>query len=132
MAKTDIKPHSIKTAIEQIEQCDFECEAGQLAMNVGWQWLVAAAKVGPEFMPGQGVWFEIEAVAAGLTLKQWVHFYVVGCTMTSDTERRLWTYSLSYDPPAPRHYGTIHFSHVRADRLRLIKPETQEPTNEPS
>lgn len=120
---TDIRPHSIKTAIEQIEKCGFECEAGPLAMNVGWQWLVAAAKVGPEFMPGQGVWFEIEAVAAGRRLKQWVHFYVVGCMMTSNTERRLWTYSLSYDPPGPWHYGTVHFSNVHADRLHLLKPE---------
>lgn len=120
---TDIRPHSIKTAIAQVEKCSFECEAGPLAMNVGWQWLVAAAKVGPEFMPGQGVWFEIEAVAAGCKLKKWVHFYVVGCTMTSDTERRLWTYSLSYDPPAPWHTGTVHFSKVSADKLRLFKPE---------
>lgn len=49
------KHQSIKTAIEQIEKCGFECEAGPLSHNVGWQWLVAAAKVGPEFMPGQAL-----------------------------------------------------------------------------
>ena len=121
---SDLHRHSLKSAIAKIEKCDFECEAGPLANNVGWQWLSAAAKVGPEFMPGQGVWFEVEAAAAGKTLRQWVHFFVVGCAMTSDTERQLWTYSLSYDPPAPWHYGTMHFTNIAADRLRIEKPET--------
>lgn len=113
---------SIATAIEQIEKCDFECEAGPLANNVGWQWLIAAAKVGPEFMPGQGVWFEIEAEAAGKKLTQWVHFFVVGCAMSSGSDRRFWTYSLSWDPPAPYHCGAVHFTGVSADRLRLENP----------
>jgi len=117
------KHWSIATALEQIRSCGFECEAGPLSNNAGWQWLESAAKVGPEFWPGQGVWFEIEAEAAGKKLRQWVHFYVVGCTMTSDTERRLWVYNLSYDPPGPWHYGTTHFIGIAADRLRLEKPE---------
>ena len=117
------KHWSIKTAIEQIESCSFECEAGPLANNVGWRWLIAAAKVGPEFWPGQGVWFEIEAEAAGKILRQWVHFYIVGCRMESGTDDRFWTYSLSYDPPAPWHYGTVHFHGVRGEKLRLEKPE---------
>ena len=121
---TDIRPHSMASAIEQIEKCNFECEAGLLHTNVGWQWLTAAARIGPEFWPGQGVWFEVEAEAAGKKLRQWVHFYIVGCTMTSDTERRLWTYSLSYDPPGPWHYGTVHFQNVAASRLHIEKPET--------
>ena len=122
MTKLDEKHWSIKTAIEQIEKCDFECEGGPLANNVGWKWLIAAAKVGPEFMPGQGVWFKIDATAAGKTFPQWVHFYVVGCALGADTERRYWTYSLSYDPPAPWHYGTVHFSGISGDKLTLEKP----------
>lgn len=121
---SELHRHSLKSAIAQIEKCSFECEAGPLVNSVVWQWLSAAAKVGPEFMPGQGVWFEIEAVGGGKTLRQWVHFYVVGCAMTSDTERRLWTYSLSYDPPAPWHYGTTHFTNIAANKLRIEKPET--------
>jgi hypothetical protein len=117
------KHWSMATALEQIDACGFECEAGPLANNVAYQWLKGAAKVGPEFWPGQGVWFEVTAEAAGRKLAQWVHFYVVGCRMESDTERRLWTYSLSYDPPGPWHYGTTHFTGISAKLLRLEKPE---------
>lgn len=121
----EIKPHSLAGAIEQIAKCDFECEAGPLGLNVAWQWLEAASKVGPEFMPGQGVWFLVEAKAAGKTLTQWVHFYIVGCHMDADTERRYWTYDLSYDPPAPWHYGEVHFRKIAGSKLRVTKPELE-------
>ncbi len=121
--KLPVKHWSMATAIEQIQKCNFECEASGLENNDAWRWLVAAAKVGPEFWPGQGVWFEVEAEAAGKKLTQWVHFYIVACAMSSDTERRYWTYSLSYDPPQPWHYGTVHFKNIRGDKLRLEKPE---------
>ena len=116
------KHWSIKTAIEQIEKCAFECEGGPLSNNVAWTWLKGAAEVGPEFWPGQGVWFQVDAVAAGVTLTQWVHFFIVGCSMGSDMEKRYWTYSLSYDPPQPWHGGKVHFSGIRGDKLRLEKP----------
>ena len=119
----DNKHWSIETALEQIRKCAFECEAGLLANNVAWQWLEAAAKVGPAFWPGQGAWFKVDAVAAGKTLSQWVHFYIVGCQMGSDTERRLWTYDLSYDPPAPWHYGVTHFRGAAESELSLVPPE---------
>lgn len=120
---TPDKHWSIETALDQIRKCDFECEGGPLANNVAWQWLEAAAKVGPEFWPGQGVWFLIDAHAAGKVLTQWVHFYIVGCSMSSDTERRLWLYDLSYDPPGPWHYGTVHFRGISGKKLSLVKPE---------
>ena len=123
MDRLPVKHWSMQTAIEQITKCAFECEGGPLAMNDAWIWLVGAAKIGPEFWPGQGVWFEITAEAAGKKLTQWAHFYIVGCHMDSDTDRRYWVYDLSYDPPAPWHYGTTHFSRVKGDRLRLEKPE---------
>ena len=91
-------------------------------MNDAFIWLKAAAKVGPEFLPGQGVYYEVVADANGVKLQQWVFFYVVGCAMDSGTEDRFWTYSLSYDPPAPYHYGKVHFSGIRADKLRLSAP----------
>lgn len=120
-----VKHWSMETAIAQIQKCAFECEGGPLENNDAWRWLVEASRQGPEFWPGQGVWFEVEATAAGKTLTQWVHFYIVGCRMDSDTERRYWTYSLSYDPPQPWHYGETHFTNIRGDRLRLEKPEAQ-------
>lgn len=118
-----VKHWSMESAIAQIERCDFECEGGPLRNNDAWRWLVGAAKIGPEFWPGQGVWFEVEAEAAGKKLRQWVHFYIVGCSMDSDTDSRFWVYHLSYDPPAPYHYGTTHFANIRGDRLRLDKPD---------
>ena len=120
------KHWSIATALEQIKSCGFECEAGPLENNAAWQWLTKAAEVGPEFWPGQGVWFLVDAKAGGVTLMQWVHFYIVGCKMTSDTERRLWEYSLSYDPPAPWHYGTTHFTGISGRKLFLEKPEASQ------
>lgn len=114
---------TLATAIEQIQSCDFECEAGPLTKNVAWQFIVDAAKIMPKYMPGQGVWFEVTAQAAGKTLAQWVFFYIVGCFMSSDTERRLWNYSLSYDPPAPWHCGKVHFTRISEEKLSLEKPE---------
>lgn len=116
---------SMKSAIEQIEKCSFECEGGPLANNDAWRWLVSSAKVGPEFWPGQGVYFEVTAEVAGLKMAQWGHFYIVAVKLDSGTEDRFWTYALSSDPPQPYHYGKVHFTEVRGDRLRLTKPETE-------
>ena len=121
----DVRPHSLASAIEQIAKCDFECEAGPLANNVGWQWLTAAAKIGPKFWPGQGVWFLVEATAVGKTLTQWVHFYIVGCHMEAGTDDRYWTYDLSYDPPRPYHYGETHFHKISGTKLHITKPEVE-------
>lgn len=127
---TNSKHWSMKSALDQIAYCEFECEGGPLKNNVAWQWLVGAARVGPEFWPGQGVYFEVEAETAGQKLKKWVHFYIVGCHMDSNTDARYWTYDLSNDPPAPWHYGTIHFPRVRGNRLRLSIPEAISPSPE--
>ena len=120
---TTAKHWSIESALGQIRSCGFECEAGPLSNNVAWQWLEDATKCGPQFWPGQGVWFKVDAEAAGVKLSQWMHFYVVGCRMSSDTERRLWLYDLSYDPPGPSHYGTTQFTNVEAEKLSLVQPE---------
>ncbi len=73
------KHWSIETALEQLRKCDYECEGGPLANNVAWQWLEAAATVGPEYWPGQGVWFKATATSAtGKVLSEWEHFYIVG------------------------------------------------------
>ncbi len=112
----------LKKAIAQIESCNFQCEAGPLTLNQAFIWLKGAAKACPDFLPGQGVYFEIEAVAAGQKLTQWTHFYIVGCQMESDAERRYFTYDLSCDPPAPYHYGTVSYHGVKAEKLRLERP----------
>lgn len=126
--KLPVKHWSMRSAIEQIQKCPYECEAGGLENNDAWRWLVQAAKIGPEFWPGQGVYFEVEAEAAGRKLTQWVHFYIVGCHMDSGTEDRFWVYDLSYDPPQPWHYGTTHFRRIRGEKLRLDNPsEVREP-----
>jgi hypothetical protein len=122
MSKSPVKHWSMKSALEQITKCGFECEGGALDNNDAWIWLVGAAKVGPEFWPGQGVWFEVEAEASGVKVHQWGHFYIVGCAMDSGTDDRFWVYALSNDPPAPYHYGKVQFSGVRGDKLRLVQP----------
>ncbi len=119
----DKKHWSVPMALDQIRKCDFECGGGPLANNVAWQWLEAAAKIGPEFWPGQGVWFVVEAAVSGIKLRKSVHFFIVGVSMSSDTERRLWHYSLSNDPPAPWHYGVVQHVGVSADKLSLTPHE---------
>lgn len=118
-----IKHWNLATCAEQLANCAFECEGGKLEVSDAFIWLRQASVVGPEFLPGQGVFFQVEAECNGCKLAQWVHFYIVGCHMASDTERRYWTYELSYDPPAPWHYGSVQFTNIRGDRLRLDKPE---------
>lgn len=117
-----LKLWNAETAIEQLKSCAYSCEGGPLQNNDAFIYLEEALKRGPKYLPGQGVWFEVCAEANGVKLNQWVHFYIVGVTMDSDTERRLWTYSLSFDPPAPYHYGKTHFTGVDEKRLRLEKP----------
>jgi hypothetical protein len=127
------KHWNVETAFAQIEKCDFECEGGPLTNNVAYRWLKKAiTEIGPKFLPGQGVYFEVTADAGGVHLSRWAHFYVVGVQMGSDTERRLWTYSLSYDPPAPWHYGTVHFTRISEDKLRLNDPSTEAPPESPT
>lgn len=123
MSNAPINYWNMQAALEQIAKCQYECEGGHLESNDAWRWLVAAAKVGPEFWPGQGVYYQVQAEAAGKTLKQWVHFFIVGCAMTSSDTKRYWTYSLSYDPPRPWHYGEIHFKGVVGSQLSLTKPD---------
>lgn len=113
---------SMKTAIEQITRCGFSCEAGTIENNAAWQWLVGAAKVGPEFWPGQRVWFKITAEAAGKQLSSWVNFYIVGCRMTSSDRASYFVYDLSWDPPSPYHYGVVHFTYIDGSNLRLSDP----------
>lgn len=122
MEHPDKKHWSPATALEQIDSCGFECEGGPISMNVAYQWLKGAAKVGPTFWPGQGVYYEVTAEVAGQKLSKWAHYYIVGCVMDSTTEARVWKYHLSDDPPAPWHYGTVQHQNVPADKLKLSLP----------
>jgi hypothetical protein len=113
---------NMQTALDQIQSCGFECEGGPLSNNVAWRWLVDAAANGPEFYPGQRVWYEVKTTVAGVPLSGWSEFTVVGCQMDSDTERTIFHYDLSNDPPGPWHYGKISFPRVAANLLRVSKP----------
>lgn len=117
-----VKFWSLKTCAEQLAKCDYECEGGPLVMNDAYIWLKQASVVGPEYQPGQGVYFEVTAVVAGQTLSKWAHFYIVGCRMDSGTEDRFWTYELSNDPPGPWHYGTVQYRQIRGDKLKMAVP----------
>ena len=120
-----MKNWTVRDAVEQINSCNFACEAGPLAQNTAWQFLEAALRVGPEFWPGQCVYYEVTATSMGQTLKQWHRFYIVGIDMDADTETRFWRYALSSDPPAPYHYGTIAANRIKASKLRLEPPKEE-------
>lgn len=110
------------TALAQIEYCNFECEGGPLSKNVAYEWLKKALNIGPKFLPGQGVFYQVEAIVSNVKVSQWAHFYVVGVRMDSGTDDRFWTYTISNDPPAPYHYGTAQFSGIKEDQLLLEAP----------
>lgn len=99
------KKLNIQTAIAQIEACNFECEAGPLAMNTAWVWLQAVAQ-GPRYQLGQTVPHTITAEAAGFDLSRTVQLTIVGVRMSSGADGLLWVYDLSKDPPAAYHYGS--------------------------
>ena len=107
------------TALQEIAKCEFECQGGPLEGNQAFVWLKKALEIGPKFLPGQGVLAKVTAEVAGKKLQQEVHFYVVGVTMDSDQDSRFWKYNLSYDPPGPWHYGTVHLSNVSESSIRI-------------
>jgi hypothetical protein len=110
--------YTTKTALEQIDKCDFECEGGPLANNAAYRWLKEHFAGGPAFALGQWVQYEVPFETNGIKVSQKVRLCVVSISMSSDTERRTWTYSLSTDPPRPYHYGTpAQFVGVRENLL---------------
>ena len=120
------KHWSLKSAIDQLARCDYECEAGKLQMNDAFIWLQAAVKIGPEFLPGQGVYYELKTSVDGVEMSAWKHYYIVGCRMDSDQETRFWRYDLSDDPPGPWHYGTVKHKNINGIDLSLHSAEEQQ------
>ena len=111
---------SLKGCISQLEACKFECVGGALENNDAFTWLKELSKrTRLEFLPGQGVFFDVEAEVNGVKLSKRSHFYIVGCRLTSDTEKIYCVYDLSNDPPGPYHYGEVQYRNVPADKLHL-------------
>lgn len=109
---------STKDALDQIDKCAFECEAGPLANNVGYIWLKGHMKGGPLYCLGQWVNYQVQAEVAGVKIEQRVKLCVVGITMSSDTERRTWKYALSTDPPHAYYHGSgVQFTGVAESKL---------------
>ena len=109
---------STKDALDQIDSCAFECEGGPLANNVGYRWLKGHMTGGPLYCLGQWVNYQVQAKVAGVKVAQTVKFCVVGITMSSDAERRIWNYALSTDPPQPYYHGSgVQFIGVAEGKL---------------
>lgn len=109
---------STKDALDQIDKCAFECEAGSLANNAGYQWLKTHMARGPLYCLGQWVNYQVQAEVAGVKIVQTVKLCVVGITMSSDAERRTWLYALSTDPPSAYYHGSgAQFTGVAEDNL---------------
>lgn len=116
--------YNVRTALEQIEKCSFECEGGPLANNAGWRWLKEHLARGPKFSLGEWVIHRVEAEVGGIKISQDVKLCVVAIYMHSDTERRTWTYALSSDPPQPYHYGSgVQFPGIPEAKLREVSNE---------
>lgn len=119
MAQAPTKHWNRDTALDQILACQFTCEAGPLERNVAFEWLRKVLLIGPKYLPGQGVWYEVRADSPSGPISAWRHFYVVSVAMDSTADARVWRYGLSNDPPAPYHYGTIQVW-ARESELALL------------
>lgn len=71
---------------------------------------------------GQLVWFEVVAKSAGVELREWRPFTIVGMRIDSSTDGVFPVYELSRDPPSAWYYGTVHVGNVRGDKLRVEEP----------
>ncbi len=123
MSVAPVKSWTIPTAIAQITKCDFECEGGPLANNDAWRWIVAMAEKGPEFWPGQSVWYEVKTEALGQQFSKWVRFSVYNVYATSDSARRYWEYSITDALPDAYYSGGKNVIHkLQAKQLRAQEP----------
>ena len=124
MGACSVIQYDAKSAIAQIEKCDFECEGGPLSNNVAYAYLKERLLAGPQFLPGQWVFYEVKAEVSKITLSKWTKLCVVGVAMSSDTERQTWTYALSAEPPLPWSYGSgVQFNGVKERELRAEAPQ---------
>lgn len=115
--------YTIATAFAQVEKCDFECEGGPLTNNAGWRWLKERVLGGPKFHMGEWVMFTVEAEVSGVKIAQAAKLCIVAIYMSSDTERRTWTYALSADPPDAYHHGSgVQFNGVSESKLSHLDP----------
>jgi hypothetical protein len=104
---TTDKYNSLWDAFLQINDCNFECEAGPLANNVAWQWLTKAVQEGPRFFPGQTVYYRVVAEVHGEKFERQSQFTIVGCQMkTGITGPREWLYTIAKTPPSAWHNGS--------------------------
>lgn len=119
---------TLESAIKQIECCEFACDAGPLTNNAAFRWLKALLVMGPKFHLDQRVEYSVSAEVNGVKVSQVLSFWVVGISMSSDTERLTFSYSLSSDPPRPYHYGSgVQFLGVaEKDLSAVIAPKAEE------
>lgn len=121
MSETEFNSLTIHSAVKQVEACGFECEAGSIDKNIGWAFLANHLKAGPKFAMGQRVDYEVVAEVKEIRLSQVLPFTIVGISMGSDTDRRIYSYAISNDPPDAYHYGKVSFSGIAESALSATK-----------
>lgn len=115
---------TVPAAFDQLEKCGYECQGGPLESNIAYRYLRDhLMSEGPDFLPGQRVWYFVEAEAHGIKMGLWAEFRIAALTVDSTSERRIWKYWLSNDMPGAYHYGSITFQGVSADKLRTSPPQ---------
>lgn len=124
MGERTIGNWAVKTAIEQIEKCAFECQGGPLENNDAWRWLKATLEAGPTLMPGQSVWYEVKAEALGVTMSKWTRFYVLSVRASSSSERREWEYDLITQLPEAYFTGGHVVKNAKLCDIKLSNPDS--------
>lgn len=77
----------------------------------------------PKFNLGDLVDFTVTAQVAGVDLSKTIQLTVVGCKMSSDTDKRIYYYDLSLTPPEGYFSGTVNFRNIAEKHLTDSKGE---------
>lgn len=96
---------TLKRLIDEIEECQFECEAGNLDMLTQWQELKKAIEELPEYGLHQWVNMELNGYVQGIPVSSVKPLCIRMIKMDSDMEKTFPVYGLTDDPCAPCHYG---------------------------
>lgn len=110
---------TLQKLIEKIEECQFECEAGNLTGLKQWQELKQAISELPEFGLHQWVNMTINGEVQGIPVSSETKLCIQAIRMESDTEKTFPVYGLTDDPCGPYHYGKPVKFWAKGNALRI-------------
>lgn len=93
------KHDNLKTSLEQMESCGFECEAGPLENNTGFSFIKEAAKTSPDYYIGQRVLYLMKTQSPIGVREEWIDAVITGARMTMGEYDYTFVYGLVHKLP---------------------------------